>query len=227
MKNKVIGIFFLFCFISCICILFAYVSCAPPSISQPEPTSEPTPGAEITPDVTEDPIPTAIPTAVPTATPIAIPTAVPTGTPTATSDPGKVPGDVWVFPENQTVSKGGKFTTEIHVNSGEQKVASYGITITYQAANMVLDTEYGDNGVIEGDDGFIVAINAKEPGKLVVTGFDTGGTGPGADLHLLIIHWTAVETGTMDVILDVDILTDPATEKIGTPNGIDGSVKIE
>jgi hypothetical protein len=128
------------------------------------------------------------------------------------------------MPVDQTVASGAAFTTEIHVNSGEQELAAYGIAISYDETILSIES---DDDVVEGADGFISAVNVNDPGVIKTSGFDVGGVGPGADLHLLTINWDAIDTGTVTLVIEVDSLADPDTNPIGAPAGFSGTVTIK
>ncbi|MBN2534616.1 MAG: tandem-95 repeat protein, partial [Spirochaetales bacterium] len=136
-------------------------------------------------------------------------------------------GEVSVLPVESYVNEGDLFTVEIHINSGEQKIASYGIDITYDSAILAVDTETDSDGVSRGPDGFIAAVNPKTPGLLKISGFDTSGSGPGQDLNFLTVYWKAIGTGTSLIHPIVNTLTDELTNKVGNPIGIDGSAIVE
>jgi hypothetical protein len=175
----------------------------PPSASTPDPT----------------PLVTTTPTPVPTATPTA--TAIPD--PTDVPPPGA--GDVYFVPDTITADEGEHFTTEIHINSGNQKIAAYGFFIYYDNDVVQVDTEQGKNGVIEGPYGYIADVNALA-GELRFTGFDSTGSGPGSDLHFVTIYWVVAAPGTSTLELAVDSLVDTSTDDIGTPVGRDGEVTV-
>ncbi|MBN2443012.1 MAG: hypothetical protein JXJ04_16760 [Spirochaetales bacterium] len=162
----------------------------------------------------DDPGPTASPTPGPTLIP------TPTGAaPTAYPD-AKVAGDVWLVPEFSTVAIGDSFDLEIHVNSGTQKLAAYGFTITYDAVMLTIQD------VDEGTDGFLAAANTITPGITVTSGFDTAGTGPGTDLQVLVLTFKAINGPYSEINITIDQLVDDLTNTIGTPNGIGGVVNI-
>lgn len=212
MKKKAIRSFFLFCVSVTIFVLFAYVSCVPPTTPPSKPT--PVPTAESTPEPEPTPEPPE-------------PTAEPTSEPEPS--PGESAGDVWLVPQDQTVLNLAEFSTEIHMNSGEQSLAAYGINIYYEAEKMYLNTTIGDEGIEVGADGFIAAANTENPGEIKLSGFDLSGKGPGPDLHLLTLYWIAdtAEPGTTVLDVYVDRLADPDIDTIGTPAGYDGTVTIE
>jgi predicted RNA-binding protein with EMAP domain len=135
-------------------------------------------------------------------------------------------GEVSVVPSDLTVTEGDNFSVEIHVNTGAQKIAAYGIYIGYNTEVLALDTSMGESGISEGPDGFIAAVNAKQPGLVRVSGFDTSGEGPGTDLHLLTVYWTAIGTGTSLIEITVDNLVDNNTHNIGERKGINGTATV-
>jgi hypothetical protein len=185
-------------------------------------TETPTPVVTETPTpvVTETPTPvvTETPTPVVTETPTPVVTETPTPTPAQ-----KTAGSVWIDPESQSVSMGSSVVFEVHVHTGSQDIAAYGIDIYYDSAILSINS---DDDVEEGADGFIAAVNVNTDGKIVTSGFDTGGEGPGTDLHLLTITMQANGRGTSALDLDVRSLADSDTNTIGTPDGISGSITV-
>ena len=159
---------------------------------------------------------------------VGIPATVPgtvnilTPEPTPTPMPGA--GNVWVEPDTLNVVQDNDFSLDIYVDSGAQKVAAYGIDIIYDAT--ILQVEEGSSGVEPGADGFISAVNATEPGIIIVSGFDTSGIGPSTELHLLTAFFTPINAGTSAIDLTVKNLVDEATNEVGYPNGIGGTVFV-
>ncbi|MBN1693805.1 hypothetical protein JW879_00210, partial [candidate division WOR-3 bacterium] len=131
-----------------------------------------------------------------------------------------VAGAVWFRPYTQDSYKNDTVTTEIHVNSGEQLVACYGIDIAYDT-NVINYLSYE-----VGADGFVSAVNS-EPGNLKTSGFDAMGKGPGEDLHLLTIKWIAVGEGTSQLDMIINDLSDDMLFPIGTPTSNDGIINVE
>jgi hypothetical protein len=164
------------------------------------------------------------PTPTPTQTPTPISTAAPTPVPTGNIDPGN-PGKMWFVPQSQVVFPGRDFTTELHLNSGQQTLGAYGVDITYFSFAIELNTSIGTNGVEAGPDGFVAAVGL-EQNLLRISGFDTSGAGPGQDLHILTINWTAKSSGVSDLIIDIRDLADLQYKTIGTPEGETGHVEI-
>ncbi|MBN2443670.1 MAG: hypothetical protein JXJ04_20080 [Spirochaetales bacterium] len=157
--------------------------------------------------------------------PVSIDNSTPTPEPTPVILPGA--GDVWFVPENTTVDAGENFTVEIHLNSGDQLFAAYGFEIYFDPAVILARTEIGTDGVLPGPDGFLTAQAAGPvPGIVRIKGFDTSGTGPGEDLHILTVYFTATGTGTTTLDLEIESLHDSAAEIIGNPNAIDGTVTV-
>jgi hypothetical protein len=162
------------------------------------------------------------------------PTLAPTplyGTLEPTESPPPIPPYstpvVQVSPAYQEVRTNQDFITDITVNSGTQKVAAYGMTVSYDDSLISVDTEKGSDGVSPGADGFVSAVNSSNPGEVVVTGFDVSGVGPGSNLELFTVHWTAGTTaGTTEIYLEIDELVDPTTNTIGNPYSMSGQVQI-
>ncbi|MBN2444889.1 MAG: hypothetical protein JXJ04_26275 [Spirochaetales bacterium] len=148
--------------------------------------------------------------------------------PTPSPTPGSIdnPGSIWFKPMNSNVHKNTSFTTDLRANSGTQTIGAYGIGITFVPEIIRPDVTIGSEGVEPGADGFIAAANSANPGELFISGFDTAGTGPGSDLQLVIIHWTALEEGSSYLYLDVDKFVDIETKDIGDFQGISGSVHV-
>jgi hypothetical protein len=173
----------------------------------PEEESTPEPTAEPTPEPTETPGPTSEPTVEPTETPA------------PSSNPGNQAGEMWLELPGETVSINSLFSTQIFINTGNQKVAAYGITLQYDSSLIILDKEKGNNGVSAGEDGYLAAVNASHPGITVIAGFDTFGKGPGKTLQFLTIHWKAVKKGQASIKLKIDTLSDETTQPIGVKKG--------
>ena len=170
----------------------------------------------VEPGVVDTPTPTPV-ADTPTPTPVA---DTPTPTPVIVTG-----GRVWMVPASQQVAAGSNFTNEIHVDSGSQMLAAYGIFIDYNNNIVDVNAAAGNNGVDTGADGFVSAVN-DTPGQLRISGFDAMGKGPGADLQLAIINWTGVAQGTTTLTVIIDSLTDNMTNTIGNPSPENGSVTV-
>ncbi|MBN1696186.1 MAG: hypothetical protein JW881_01620, partial [Spirochaetales bacterium] len=156
----------------------------------------------------------------PTDLPTPLPTAVPT------TPPVKSMGSVWIFPESQTVAIDTQFITEVRCHTGTTRIAAYGIDIYYNPQIVAIYRDIGNNGVQPGSDGFLSAINANESGKLVTSGFDTDGSGPGENLHILTVNWTAIAMGTTYIEINIRNLVNENTYTIGELQGIPGKVTV-
>jgi hypothetical protein len=154
------------------------------------------------------------------------PTGVPGETDTPSIPPAEGAGDVWLVPSDTVTNTGSNFITELHINTGNKKCAAYVINITFNRTIVEVNTDVGESGVEAGAYGFISAVNAGTAGTLRLSGFDTGGKGPGEDLHFLTINWRAVGPGYTLLNIDVEQLVDESTNVIGIPNGIDGGVTV-
>jgi hypothetical protein len=148
--------------------------------------------------------------------------------PTPSPTPGTIddPGAVWITPQNSVVRKGTAFTTGIHVNTGSTLIGAYGLQVEYDEGIVGVDTSAGLNGVEAGADGFVAAVNADEPGTLNFSGFDPYGKGPGADLDFLVIHWTALNEGSTELVITINSLVDLDTEPLGDPHPLHGIVTV-
>ena len=184
---------------------------------------------------TPTPTHTPTPTPVPTVTPTPIPdTGTPTPTPTVTpvSTPLEPPvtdiaGAVWFVPYDQTVDVGDEFTIEVHLNSGTQRIAAYGIGVVWDPNIINLAYNTGSNGVVAGEDGFVAAVGTGGPEIIIISGFDASGTGPGTDLHLVTVYFTAIGGGSTNINMDIRNLTDEMLMTIGVPTSNDGRVVVE
>jgi hypothetical protein len=136
------------------------------------------------------------------------------------------PGTCSMLPQSVAVDLNDQFTTEIHVDTGSQNIAAYSVDILFDSNIIIVNTGVGANGVSPGSDGFVTAVNASLPGILQINGFDVTGEGPGSNLHLVTINWTAVGTGATDVIIEVEVLVDSSYVTIGTPAGISNTVTV-
>ncbi|MBN2440509.1 MAG: carboxypeptidase regulatory-like domain-containing protein [Spirochaetales bacterium] len=129
-------------------------------------------------------------------------------------------GTMWIVPADQTVQVKDRFTVEVHVNTGEQKFAAYGVNLTYNSN--ILTLEKADPG----PDGFLSATSVNQPGNQVLSGFDPQGTGPSEDLHILTITFLAHATGSDVPDLIVNDISDVNFATIGIPTGINGKVTV-
>ncbi len=140
------------------------------------------------------------------------------------------PGDVWFSPYSKSVAEGTSVSIEVHFNSGDQKLGAYSYTVTYDSSVLSVDTSQGNNGVTAGSDGgSLMVVNANTPGALIINGIDIHGTGPGSNLHLSTIHFTAISTGTSVLHINIETLADVESFTyipIGTPRGINGSIIV-
>jgi hypothetical protein len=199
---------------------------APTTAPTAAPTTAPTTAPTDPPVVTDAPtaVPTAAPTDAPTTAPTAAPTSVPTAVPTD-APPVVSAGSVWIDPSTRSVSNGSTFTLDVHCHSGNQLLAAYGIDLYFNQS--IINIDSNASKIVEaGPDGFLAASNTGTAGKVVTSGFDASGVGPGSDLHIVIVHMVAVGSGTSAVDIDVRSFVDDATTTIGTPNGISGSVTV-
>jgi len=151
-------------------------------------------------------------------------TIIPTATPPVVTTPpaGTGVGRVSVSPASQSTSVGGRPVINLLVNSGTQMVAAYGVTVTYPTANLSVVAA----DVVAGAQGFVSAVNTNTAGSIVASGFDTAGKGPGAALDLLKITFTANASGTANIGVTVQTLTDAAYANIGSPSGAGGTITV-
>ncbi|MBN2444275.1 MAG: hypothetical protein JXJ04_23135 [Spirochaetales bacterium] len=152
------------------------------------------------------------------------PTHEPTAPPAIPS-----PGAVWLEPTpSGTITNGSKFKTEVHCNSGTQRLAAYNIDFSYNESIIIVDTTIGTDGVEDGPDDFSGAPTVTNTdGKINVTNSEENGITAGTDLHILTINWTAVSQGSAIITITVNNLADEDADTIGTPTGIPLNITIE
>ena len=113
------------------------------------------------------------------------------------------------------------FTTQVYIDSGDQKVAAYGFNFTFDP-NIVNIIE-----ITAGPDGFISVIEIDNSnGWATVSGFDASGVGPSSSLNFLTITWKAIGAGESVLAIDIEVLVDESTAEIGTPHGINSHVTV-
>jgi hypothetical protein len=146
----------------------------------------------------------------------------------STTAPVNLPpaGTVWFVPAETEITVDEEFTLEMHVNTGKQIVAAYTLYLTYPPHIVEVNTAMGINGVESGEDGFLIAVNSLNPGKLSIAGYDIYGKGPGNNLHLLTTFWKGMAPGYIKVNAQVISLNDEKTRLIGTPEGSGAKVKV-
>ena len=134
------------------------------------------------------------------------------------------PGMIWFSPHTGIATVGASYSDEIHVNTGSSRLGAYSFTIIFSQGVIDVDTSRGEYGGVDaGPDGFVTMVNTSIPGQIRVNGFNVVGTGPGNDLNVLTVYWTAVDTGTSALGIIVKTLTDEMMDTIGVPNGINGA----
>ncbi len=135
--------------------------------------------------------------------------------------------DVWFAPDGTTASVGDEFSIGVHVNTGSLKLGAYHFVITFDDSIVSVDADQGMQGVEAGADGFVTISNASVSGQIIFNGFDVEGKGPGEDLHVATIYWSAQSAGTTALDLTVGNLTSEIGLTLGTPHAIDGTVTVE
>lgn len=136
------------------------------------------------------------------------------------------PGDVWMVPGTYTAGINTTFTTEIHVNTGNQAVSALGLTINFDYTIIYYRSAAGLIAEPPLDEFYEITIAPENPGSIKISGFTTTGMGPDEDILLLTITWEAMAQGSSSVQLMVDTLVDASYESIGTPSGIDGTIIV-
>ena len=126
------------------------------------------------------------------------------------------PGSFWFKPVGITVAPDAPFHVQIRLNTGEHKVLAYELSI-FSDTNYIT---FYESDIVAGPSGFIAADSMDTPGHATISGFDTQGTGPGKDLHLLTIEArSTANLGTGRIALEVEILVDEETNTLGIPTG--------
>jgi hypothetical protein len=149
------------------------------------------------------------------------------GSRSALAIPGDATGDVWLTPSSVTVYPDDAFDLEIHLNSGEHKLAAYGFDIGYDDSLVAVDTSIGNSGVTVGPNGFVAAVNANNPGLISIAGFDVAGEEPGDNLNLLTISFFALtDVGSSNINLNIRDLVDIDYDTIGQPSGYGATVSV-
>jgi hypothetical protein len=134
---------------------------------------------------------------------------------------------ILITPSSLSVHTNEDFTTDVNADSGTQKVAAYGMSATYDSSLISVDIDKGNDGVVTGADGFVSAVNSTNPGEIIISGFDVNGVGPGSNLNLFTICWTAGNIAGSSVIdLTIDQLVDTNAEPIGYLYGSSTQVQI-
>lgn len=134
-------------------------------------------------------------------------------------EPVRKPGQVWLKKEQKVIRTGYSFYTEIHANTGNQKLKKYELRFEYDPEMLNINTTTGINGVDAGGNGFVTSAEIPEDGILVVKGVDMFGKLPNADLYLLNVHWIAQKKGKAKVNIIVVSFLDEGEEVIGTHRG--------
>jgi len=139
-------------------------------------------------------------------------------------------GTVSLTPASIRVESGVEVVLAVEIDSGSARVGAYTLEIGFDPTRLQVDTAAGaDQGVSAGTAGLGTnVVNVDNAlGRLVVTGFDVTGKGPGANLHLLSIYLRATGAdGTVPLTLGVSTLADELGQTIGTPAGQGSEVTI-
>ncbi|MBN2536575.1 MAG: hypothetical protein JXB88_27075 [Spirochaetales bacterium] len=203
----------------CICFIFL-LFCSLILVQCVSTRQEPETTSTIVP-VEEEPTqkPTENPSPEPTPESISVPTPEPTRILKPTEEPSPEAGELWFELSEKQIIINSPFSTELRINTGDRKVAAYGIHIKYDPSFINVDAGMGNNGVVTGADGFVAAVNAGKPGTIMIAGFDVMGKGPGKNLHFFTIYWKAVKKGSTTIEIKVNQLADEVTKPIGIKKG--------
>ena len=131
------------------------------------------------------------------------------------------PGSVWIAPNMKSLASGTEFSIQLHLNSGNQNLAAYHIAIIYDP--LIIDF----TSIAAGVDGFIVNYNNKNPGTIEIAGLDVAGKGPGTDFQIVVVTYTALQTGTTDLDIDIWDLIDSSNQMIGNPATYSSAVYVD
>ncbi len=119
------------------------------------------------------------------------------------------------------VKVGDTFDATIFVDTGIQRLAGYGLVISYDPAII------NATSVVASSGGFMAAVNIDRTlGTITVAGFDAAGLEPNTALDLIVISWKALTEGNSAIDIQVNELVDETTAVIGTPNGISNSIIV-
>jgi len=130
-------------------------------------------------------------------------------------------GDFWIEPASTTVSSNGDFDLEVYVDTGEEKIGSYQVTITYDDTYLSIES-VDDSGAVGGFN-----ANTDNSGEIKVSAFEASGADGGTRVLLFTIHLKAAnKSGTTTLSFTETILTDEQGNTIGTPNGTAATVTI-
>lgn len=198
------------CLVALFVCTLVFVQCVSTPAEPEEPTTA-TPEPESTPGPTKTPEPTPEPTKIPEPS----------------EEPAPEAGELWLELSKKSITTDSLFSTELRLNTGDQKIAAYGIYIHYDSAILNLDAGKGNNGVVTGADGFVAAVNAAQPGKIFIAGFDAIGKGPGTNLHFFTIYWKAVKKGSTTIEIEIDKLTDEFIRPLGVTKGRSVTFTVE
>jgi hypothetical protein len=121
--------------------------------------------------------------------------------------------------EQKVVKAGDPFFSEVHVDTGNDKLAEYEITFEYDAEHFDVNKGIGINGLEAGGNGFITSVDIPEPGKIIARGLYIYGKLPNRDFYLLNIHWIARKKGKSRICVTVNNMVTPEKEVIGTLKG--------
>jgi hypothetical protein len=177
---------------------------------------------------TPTPVPNT-PTPVPnTPTPVPnTPTPVP-NTPTpgqVTPTPQAGQGTISFSASSYSTGIGGALDVPVYVNTGNQNVAAYGLSVSYNSSVLSVDSSQGSSGVSAGTDGFVSAVNDLG-NALNISGFEANGKGPSTNLHLITLHFIGEAQGSSTLSISVSDLTDSAYATIGNPSGGSATVSV-
>ncbi|MBN2440179.1 MAG: TRAP transporter large permease subunit, partial [Spirochaetales bacterium] len=134
-------------------------------------------------------------------------------------EPSRNPGQVWMVNEQKVIRGGDPFYSEIHADTGSEKLAYYEMRFEYDPHYFDVNTGIGINGVEAGANGFITSVENPEPGVIIAKGMYMYGKLPNRDLYLLTIHWIAHTKGKSKIGIKVISFLNELQKQIGTLKG--------
>ncbi len=133
-------------------------------------------------------------------------------------------GDVWTS-SGGTQLINSTFNIYIYVDTGSQKLATFGIEIEWNQS--VIEVLNEEEGVQEGSTIFTLIKNVDNSTSYMnIAGVNIIGKGPSSNLQILTISWRAISIDESILDITVNNLSDENTNPIGMLNGIDGNVEV-
>ena len=132
------------------------------------------------------------------------------------------PGDVWINTPKD-IKKGDHFIVSVHVNTGNQSLAAFGIDFTIDGRFIQMDSNAEQGFVEAGPDwkGIPPLVGLLDMDFFKVSSLAFIKIHPEVeDLHILNIRFIAVKNGISSIQMEIDNLADNNQKLIGNPRGI-------